>query len=457
MSANLDKFFRDYFTRRKQEIVDDILALAAIESVHTEALPGAPFGQGPKDALTKMLEIARREGFAARNVADAVCEVRYGEGAESLGVLAHLDVVPAGEGWSHPPFEPYFDGELLHGRGVSDNKGACVISLYALAALREAGVAMKREVILLFGTNEESGFDCIRTYLKENPAPTMAYSPDGGFPAVYAEKNIAQMRLSVPLGDDTAIKVLRGGTAPNVVPPGAQATLTTSRPTEQIELPENVVCARTNGDIQINAKGAPAHAAWPWQGKNAVAMMLSAVSSLMEESDSGYAAVKAMFSLCAQWDGQGLGVKCADDVSGPLTMNAGVMDIEDGKLCVTLDFRLPVTLDMDAILRNAAQNAADVGVQASIQSASKGLYVPEDSELVSTLMGVYNEINQSDERPMAMGGGTYARLLPNAVAFGPGFAGEESNAHMADEYANYASLEKAGVIYAHAMARLAGK
>ncbi|MDD3244062.1 MAG: Sapep family Mn(2+)-dependent dipeptidase [Eubacteriales bacterium] len=457
MDQKLDQFFRDYFDKRRDDIIADIFSLVSIPSAKGEAKPGMPVGEGPAKALEKMLEICQREGFKTRNIGNLVGEVTYGQGEESLGVLAHLDVVPEGEGWNHPPYEPYFADGKIHGRGVADNKGPCVISLYALCAFKAAGLTPTRAIKLIFGTDEESGSCCVKRYLETEAAPTMAFSPDGGFPAVYAEKHIANVLLQIPVGEETSLAAVHGGTASNVVPPTAVAALTSAARHEHITLPENVTCTRKGTGFELRAAGAPAHASTPWAGKNAAVLLLGALGDLLEEDDPACVPVHKLFSLCAQWDGQGLGIACADEVSDRLTMNLGKLYLQDGKLCAVLDLRLPVTLDPQKLLDSLIAHAADEGVQGQVLTLSRGLYVPADSELVSSLMDIYHDVTGSDEPPMAIGGGTYARLLPCAVAFGPGFPDEKNNCHMANEFQSYDSLVKAGVIYAHAMAQLAGK
>ncbi|MDD4796814.1 MAG: Sapep family Mn(2+)-dependent dipeptidase [Eubacteriales bacterium] len=458
MDQRLDPIFRDYFASRRDDILRDIFALVSIRSVKGEPAPGAPVGVGPARALDKMLEICRREGLSAENIDNLVGEVSYGEGSESVGVLAHLDVVPEGSGWSHPPYEPYLaDNGLLYGRGVADNKGPCVISLYALLAFQAAGLNTRRAIKLIFGTDEESGSSCVKRYLEVRPAPTMAFSPDAGFPAVYAEKHIAQVRLEAAINGQTVLRSLSAGTAANVVPPTGEARLSATVPLEHVTLPENVSISQDNGDMLLSARGAPAHASTPWLGKNAAVLLLGALGDVLERDDAAYQPVHTLFSLCAQWDGQGLGIDCADEVSDRLTMNLGKLAFEDGKLTALLDLRLPVTLDAQRILDSLVARAADEGIRAGVLSLSPGLYVPKDSELVSTLMDMYRQATGSDEDALAIGGGTYARLLPCAVAYGVTFPGENTNCHMADECQSYDNLVRAGVIFAHVLAQLAGE
>jgi len=61
-------------------------------------------------------------------------------GSRHFAFAGHLDVVPPGEGWASDPFEPQERGELLHGRGAVDMKGAIAAMVAAVAEVpTEAG------------------------------------------------------------------------------------------------------------------------------------------------------------------------------------------------------------------------------------------------------------------------------------------------------------------------------
>lgn len=56
-------------------------------------------------------------------------------------MTTHIDTVAVGEDWTVPLFDLTIDGDTIYGRGVLDDKGLTMVSLYALKALQEAKVS----------------------------------------------------------------------------------------------------------------------------------------------------------------------------------------------------------------------------------------------------------------------------------------------------------------------------
>lgn len=72
---------------------------------------------------------------------------------------AHQDVVPAGDPWkwSHPPFDPFYDGKFVWGRGASDCKNNLVGLLSVMEDLLSQNWKPRRTILLAFGYDEETG------------------------------------------------------------------------------------------------------------------------------------------------------------------------------------------------------------------------------------------------------------------------------------------------------------
>ena len=222
----IEQWFEDH----REEMVKDIMDLVAIPSVDGEALPGKPYGEGPAAALDAALKLAEQYGFTdVKNVDNYVGTITMGEGDVQLAMLAHLDVVPAGKGWSVcEPFVPVVKDGLIYGRGSSDDKGPAVASLYALRCVKELSLPMKHKARLILGTAEETGSSDIEYYLKKESTPPMVFSPDGDYPILNTEKG--QLRPDVmarfaPCGDMPRIRAIDGGLVLNAVPPEAEAVV----------------------------------------------------------------------------------------------------------------------------------------------------------------------------------------------------------------------------------------
>ena len=175
--------------------VEDLQELIRIPSVSRgEPKEGMPYGENVYNALRKAQEIARKLGFENVWDVEARCGVvEYGEGDELVAVMAHLDVVPEGTGWTYPPYGAEIHDGAMYGRGTADDKGAAVSALYALYALKESGAKMKRRVRILLGCDEERGSTGMERYREVEGEPTMAFTPDASYPVVNSEMNISHM------------------------------------------------------------------------------------------------------------------------------------------------------------------------------------------------------------------------------------------------------------------------
>ncbi|MBR6220210.1 MAG: dipeptidase, partial [Clostridia bacterium] len=107
--AKLDRLVDSY----RDELIENIRKWIAIPSVQgAPAGENAPFGKEVRRMLDTALEDGARFGFAVRDVDGYAGDISYGEGDQTMGMLAHLDVVPIGDGWKHDPLA----GEIENGR-----------------------------------------------------------------------------------------------------------------------------------------------------------------------------------------------------------------------------------------------------------------------------------------------------------------------------------------------------
>lgn len=186
-------------------MIEDILSVVRIDSVQAEPEEGMPFGKGVATALEEALAIANRMGFTTKNLDGYMGWAQYGEGDDYVGVIGHLDVVPVGEGWKQPPFSGYTENGRIFSRGILDNKGPIMTCLYGLYAIKELGLQLQKPVRILFGTNEETGFEDLHYYLKHEQPPIMGFTPDCKYPVVYGERGRAKLRITSKLeGNATA-------------------------------------------------------------------------------------------------------------------------------------------------------------------------------------------------------------------------------------------------------------
>ncbi len=460
----LDNYL-EYLDIHETELVNDIFSLCRINSERSDSEDGAPFGRGPRAALEAALELAGSYGFSAEIKGDRVLVVELGEGEPQLGILAHLDVVPAGSGWTKcQPYEPVRDGDILYGRGVSDDKGPAVASLYALRAVNELGVKLKKKVQLILGSCEETGSEDIDWYLKHFSMPPMVFTPDGDFPLVNIEKGRAAVRVSSPgseAPEGVYVKKLSGGTVANAVPGEARCgivgtTLDFVRAViSETETNGVVIEAETcpHGNVHVTAKGVAAHASLPENGKNAVCALLKVISKLPLAASCGNDALKALAAAIpyGDYNGFAFGGFCEDSESGRLTVNLGTVSYSycDG-LDAVVDMRIPVCGNgVEIVSALDAKLAGAAGAEAI--SISKPHCVPEDSEFVSKLLRIYEVYTGLDGKAMAIGGGTYVHDIEGGVAFGCTFPGRNPRMHEPDENMPVSDLLISSAMFAKAI------
>ena len=204
-----------FIDSKKDDIIRSVQQSVRYPSVEGEpAGEGAPFGLAVKGALEHALELGRSLGFDVTNLDGYAGCIDYGKGEEMLGVVCHVDVVPEGEGWNYPPYGAEIADGKIYGRGTMDDKGPAICAIYALAAIKEAGLKMKRRVRIILGTNEETGWGCMNHYKKVAEIPTLTFSPDADYPLVNSEKGIYHPTFRCAV--KTNIRV-NGGTRANVV------------------------------------------------------------------------------------------------------------------------------------------------------------------------------------------------------------------------------------------------
>lgn len=148
-------------------------------------------------------------------------------------MLAHLDVVPAGNNWTVNPFAlTEREGRYL-GRGIIDDKGAAMVALYCLRALKENGAEPCNRMRVIYGTAEETGMTDMDGYFKQQPLPDMAFTPDSDYGICRAEKGILHLEISTPTNEAKVLSQFHSGKAINAVPDIAYVMLDSSDYDEQ--------------------------------------------------------------------------------------------------------------------------------------------------------------------------------------------------------------------------------
>jgi len=484
---------------RQDALLRDLSSLLAIPSVRDDATagPGKPRGAASARALEWMLELAERQGFATRNIDGIVGYAEYGgpgggeaetgepEGADASGsvtadargyvaMMGHVDVVPAGGEWTSPPFEAAIRDGKLYARGTLDDKGPTMAAFYALKIVQELGLPLKHRIRLIVGADEETGMQCMDAYNRHEPAPFAGFTPDADFPIVHAEKGQVNTRLTLVPGEGAdggeealLLAAFRSGTAANMVPDAAEA-IVRGEPSrlERLLSDFRAFCSSrgyngeaeaVSGEAVLRTTGVSAHGMAPETGVHAGFRLLEFLETLPLAGDGGRFVRVTAELIARDTAGEALGIACRDETMGPLTVNAGLIRYlpDAGEAFSHLNIRYPSCANDEAIVSTLRSVAEPRGFALTPPDVKQPHEVPADHPMIRALQKVYAGQTGQEPTLLTTGGGTYACKLPNCVAFGPLFPGEEDTAHRPDEWISIDSLLLSTALYAEAIYEMA--
>lgn len=450
----------------KDEIIEQTQKLIRIKSVQGEEKPGMPYGEEINNALLTVLQLGEKLGFRSRNLNGYMGYIEWGEGEEIVGILAHLDVVPEGDNWDYEPYEGIVENGRLYGRGTLDDKGPAIAALYGMYALKQTGFKPSKRIRLLLGTNEESGCHEVEYYLKHDESPAIGFTPDGYFPVIFAEKGITFFNIvkNFKEKENNNLVYLKGGNRPNMVPDYCEAGIKNvdkealMRKTDAFAQRGSVNLSYViNEDmLVIKSKGISAHGSTPQFGKNAIMQLINFLNSVEVCSGEVGDAVKFLAAkIGMETNGESIDAYLHDDVSGDLTFNVGTIEMNEDMISIGVNVRYPVTLTLEGFMNPLKASLSEGGFTIEGLMHQQPLYFPKDHKLIKILSGVYEKHTGQQGEPMAIGGGTYAKEMPNIVAFGPIFPGKPDLDHQANEYIEVDDLIKITKIYGDAIKELA--
>ncbi len=457
MNTQLDAILQTY----QQEMVETLQKWIRIPSVKGDAQPGAPFGVEARRALDTAMADCARLGFAVEEFDGYVMHADLGEGntRDALAVLAHLDVVPTGDGWVRDPFGAQVIDGKIYGRGTSDDKGPAVAALYAMKAIQQAGIPLKRKVRLILGCDEECGSSDMRYYKTKTEMPRSGFSPDACYPLINIEKGGCHIRLvGAPSKEGLQVLSFKTGERANVIPGAASACVAGDEGIakaaiaagEKLGFP--VSASAKDGVVKIDTTGINGHAAMPWDARNAIGQMLLVLKELGVQG--------ALYTLAEvmgmTYYGEGLGINMEDGVSGKLTCSLGIIEANAETVEALLDIRYPVMMSVDAMAQLIRMRVQDK-LQVVVVSSRPAHHVSEHTPLVQQLLEAYHEVTGLEKKALAIGGGTYAQSMEEGVAFGAQLPGELDMAHQANEFMDLNTLYLNARIFANAIVRLAGE
>lgn len=476
MESKLD----DWLESQRENMINATAELIQIKSVREIPEPGMPFGQGAYDALRWVANKGESLGLKTNWMDGYAVYSSYGDGEETIGVLSHVDVVPEGTGWQYPPYGGVVIDGKIYGRGAMDDKGPLVASMFALAAIKEQGIKLGKEVRLLFGADEETGMESIKHYLSKEKPFDLGFTPDARFPVIHGEKGWLNLSLhlsedqkdlsQMPVGQvtsDLRLTSIKGGVAANVVADQCEAIISGSQAALSFaydgliyfvnKTHEKMAIKQTKNTLELTTYGKSAHASRPEKGLSAISIMLCALGYILPKDTQVGAFVNYYANAVGMsYNGEGCGCQFEDQKSGKLTFNIGQIRYEQGELSMLVDVRYPVNYSELDVKNGVNEAFSSFGIDTVLLDFEPPLYYDLEHPLVQTLSSCYQQISGDYEsKPIVVGGLTYARTMPNIVAYGPMAPTGLDIAHQKDEFIEIETLVSAAKIYARAILKLA--
>jgi len=462
--AGLRQKIDEWFDLHSDGMLDDLGRLIEVKSVNGPAEEGAPYGVEARASLTLARSMLESRGFAVSEFEDMIITADLGCMPPLMGILAHLDVVDAGEGWDSDPFKMTVKDGKIYARGTSDDKGPAVAAMYAMYCARDICPEFHYGFRLILGSGEEVGCEDISNYLSKNGSPPYVFTPDAEYPVVNLEKGRIAPIFGASWDKDLSLPrvvSITGGNTTNVVPNRAKAVI------EGFAVSEAEAFCREHsaktgvsfsvrpekGRLVVTAEGAATHAATPYEGNNAQTALIEMLSAMPFAQSKGFGYIQALNRLFphGDCDGRAFGIAMSDEISGGLTLNFGVLRFSEIDFSGNFDSRTPVcadNADLPGMTRAAFESE---GISMTDTTYAKSHHTPEDSPFVQTLLQIYEEYTGNPGECLKVGGQTYVHGVPGGVAFGCAMPGMNYNVHGANEFIGMNELLVSAKMFARAI------
>lgn len=436
-------YLNAYLDDRKEEMLQVLSDFVAIPSVSSDK-------EKVKEALEFALSLGDKMGFRTENCLDGqVGVIEMGDGEEMMGILSHVDVVPAGdrEDWDSDPYETVIKDGRIYGRGTVDDKGMIVASLYGMKAAadyaKEKGLSVHKKVQLILGTQEEVEWTDMDAYVENYPLPDYGFSPDGEYPICNVEKGTADFTLEFDVADDAAeegaiyVTAVDCGVAKNSVPGKAVATL-------------------SNGE-KVTALGHAVHSCQPERGENALFVLRDMLKEKGVAENKLMTLIDVITDAFADVYGKAIGMYDESEYyKGEFVHRNAfaptLFHAEDGKACININNRFAYGTQEQDLYEGMVKFAENYGGTVTEWHSMPAVFVSAESPFLKILAEAYEDVSGLQNEFTLAYGGSYAKAMPNVVSWGPLFPGEEDTCHEVNEYIDIKSMMDSAKIFAQSVA-----
>lgn len=453
----IDKKIEEY----TDQLIADTISLVNINSEQGEPMPDAPFGEGPRKVLDKVLEMGKKEGFYTKDYGVGVISVAMKGTQPDLGIWAHGDVVPAGEGWIYPPYNATIYKDYIIGRGVTDNKGqlAAIFNLFKI--FKDMGIELKYNPALYVGSNEETGMkDMVgiegnpdaRGFINICKAPRLSLVPDSGFPVAYGARGMTNFKIK----SKTRLHGFSFVAGQHDAPGLATAVFNTLDFSD--ELPNCIVKKDTK--TTVTAFSAPRHTSTPDPNGNMITELASSLlnTGIVKEEDRYI--LEFFKDVSLDISGKKLGIYKESKLMQSTTIYAQSVDCYDGYCELTIRVRYPIEITYDELKQKLTEYCELRGFDVTGERGHMPYVNDGNMKLVKTLAQIANSVTGDIAEPYITGS-TYAHYLPNAYVYGMDgnkvpdeFPSGHGGPHGIDECVSVDRLKRAMRIYARTLLKL---
>ena len=432
---NIKNIIKDEIEIIKEDFYKALKENISIPSEKGEGGEDEPFGEYPKKALEHILNVGKNLGFNGEIVNNAVAYLQYGEGEDYIGVVGHLDVVEAGNGWDTDPYNLVLKDGKFYARGILDNKGPIIANLFGLYILKRLNIKPKNPIRIIFGSDEESGSNDIPMYLKNEKPPIFGYTPDCKYPVVYGERGIVGFQITTNFNDKLdLIEEIKGEFNSSFIPDYTSLKL------------------KNMDELEFFGKKSPSNA--PELGENSILLLADYIRNNNDIDEEIRNYFSWLYISFKETDGNNLNIKFEDIDSGTTQVSLYSIKKENEKIVIEFSTRYPINTTEEEILSKLNKSLYENSKLEIIRSLPSKVF-PKDDKRIEKLTKTYEEFTGLDGTPVTTTGATYARTMPNIVAFGPSFPGQKGIAHKANEYMDEEDLIKNLEIYTLALYYLA--
>lgn len=459
-----DDFLEQYIADNRDLAIRFLMEQIQIPSIKSQEAEGAPYGPEVRrmlDTAAAQMKALGFETYIPDHGKYGYCDL--GSGEKTVGIMPHLDVVPAPGQWSHPPFAPYVKDGHIYGRGSSDDKGGTVAAMFALDAIRKSGVTLKSKVQLIFGCNEETGMEDVAALKADGRKPDFTLVPDAFYAIGVGHKGRLSILMDAQEKFEDILSFSGGDPSGSSVPDRAECRVKYTQ--ARMEALKALAAAdleigEENGEIHVVAHGVSAHPAMPFGGKNAVTRLAEVMAQVLSLPEGDRQILENLAAMTRGCTGEGLGICGQDTLSGPLTAVCVRAVSEAKRLTLKLNVRFCVTMKKEPLFAAVSAKAGDYGFRVVSSDQSNSHLFPTNHPAVHILQEAYRGVTGEEADLYVHPGGTYAALLGDAVIMGNEFrrpsplGPTKGRAHQTDELTSIEDLMKSIRIYFYSLIAL---